>query len=293
MDAEGLDLAVLFPTRGLFVLGLDTPQMVGADGLEPPLATAIARAYNDWLHDFCGAHPERFLGAGMIAPHDVDGAVAEARRCVEHLGFKAVFLAPGAVNRRPWHHPAYDPLWAECERLGVAVGFHGGGQNYLRPDFSLEIFDRLMMWHTFSQPLGIMATAVSLTAGGVCERFPKLRFALLEGNCSWAPWLFYRLDEHYEWVGRLEAPDLRMKPSEYFRRNCWLSVEADEEPVRQYVEVFGDDNLVFSTDYPHADSKYPRAVESFLTLPLSEPAKRKILWDNWSRLYDVPAPGRS
>jgi len=293
MDAEGLDLAVLFPTRGLFVLGLDTPQMVGADGLEPALAAAIARAYNDWLHDFCSARPDRFLGAGMVAPHDVAAAIAEARRCVEQLGFKALFLSPGAVNRRPWHHPAYDPLWAECERLGVAVGFHGGGQNYLRPDFSLEIFDRLMMWHTFSQPLGIMATAVSLTAGGVCERFPKLRFALLEGNCSWAPWLFYRLDEHYEWVGRLEAPDLRMKPSEYFRRNCWLSVEADEETVRQYVEVFGDDNLVFSTDYPHADSKYPRAVESFLGLPLSEPAKRKILWDNWSRLYDVPAPSAS
>ena len=81
-----------------------------------------------------------------------------------------------------------------------------------------------------------------------------------------------------------------MKPSDYLRRNCWLSVEADEETVRQYVEVFGDDNLVFSTDYPHADSKYPRAVDSFGTLPLSERARRKILWDNWSRLYDVAAP---
>lgn len=290
MDTEGLDLAVLFPTRGLFVLGLDVPEQAGPDGLEPELACAIARAYNDWLHDFCRVHPDRTFGAGMLAPHDVAGSVREARRCVEELGFKAVFLSPGTVNRRPWHHPAYDPLWAECERLGVAVGFHGGGQNHLRPDFSLEIFDKLMMWHTFSQPLGIMATAVSLTAGGVCERFPRLRFALLEGNCSWAPWLFYRLDEHYEWVGQQEAPELRMKPSEYFRRNCWLSVEADEETARQYVDVFGDDNLVFSTDYPHADSKYPRAVRSFLGLPLPEASKRKILWDNWSRLYDVAAP---
>ncbi|MCW5890994.1 MAG: amidohydrolase [bacterium] len=286
MDAEGLDVAVLFPTRGLFVLGLDTPEMMGPDGLEPDLAAAIARAYNDWLADFCRHHPDRFLAAGMVAPHDVAAAVAEARRCAG-MGFKAVFLSPGAVNRRPWHHPAYDPLWGECERLGLAVGFHGGGQNFLRPDFSLEVLDKLMMWHTFSQPLGIMATAVSLTAGGVCERFPRIRFALLEGNCAWAPWLFYRLDEHWEWLGRMEAPELTMKPSDYFRRNCWLSVEADEALVRQYVEVFGDDNLVFSTDYPHADSKYPHAVETFLTLPLSETAKRKILWDNWCRLYDV------
>ncbi|HEY8514702.1 MAG TPA: amidohydrolase family protein [Candidatus Binatia bacterium] len=289
MDTEGVDRAVLFPTRGLFVLGLDSPEMMGPDGLEGPLAAAIARAYNDWLHDFLRELPGRAYGAAMIAPHDVPAAVAETRRAVEKLGFKAIFLSPGAVGRRPWHHPAYDPLWAECEALGVAVAFHGGGQNHLKPDFSLEIFDKLMMWHTFSQPLGVMAAAVSLTAGGVLERFPRLRVALLEGNCSWAPWLFYRLDEHWEWLGKTEAPELRMKPSEYFLRNCWLSVEADEEPVKQYIERFGDDNLVFSTDYPHADSKYPHAVETFLKLPLSESSQRKILWDNWSRLYDVPA----
>jgi predicted TIM-barrel fold metal-dependent hydrolase len=197
MDQEGLDLAVLFPTRGLFVLGIDSKQMMGSDGLEPEFASAVARAYNDWLFDFCKAPPKRMIGAGMVAPHDVPGAVAEARRCATELGFRAVFLSPGTVGRKQWHDPHYDPLWAECEKHDLVVGFHGGGQNHLKPDFSLEVFDRLMMWHTFSQPLGIMAAAVSITAGGVCERFPKIRFALLEGNCSWAPWLIYRLDEHY------------------------------------------------------------------------------------------------
>jgi predicted TIM-barrel fold metal-dependent hydrolase len=136
-----------------------------------------------------------------------------------------------------------------------------------------------------------MTVAVSLTAGGVFERFPKLRVALLEGNCSWAPWLLTRLDEHYEWVGHYEAPELRRKPSEYFRSNCFLSVEADEETATQYVDWFGDENLVFSTDYPHADSKYPHAVETFLKLPISDQSKRKILWDNWGRMYDIPLGG--
>jgi predicted TIM-barrel fold metal-dependent hydrolase len=288
MAREGVDVTVLFPSRGLFVLGIDTPQVVGLDGLEPPFAAAIARAYNDWLHDFCAPAPDRMFGAGMVAPHDVEAAVTEARRCVKELGFKAIFLAPGCVNRRPWHDRAYDPLWAECERLDVPIAFHGGGQTYLKPDFSLEVLDKLMMWHTFNQPLGIMMVAVSLTAGGVLERFPRLRVALLEGNCSWAPWLMHRLDEHWEWVGKVEAPELRMKPSEYFRRNCFLSVESDEVTVKQYVDWFGDDNLVFSTDYPHADSKYPHAVEAFLELPLSAASQRKILWNNWGRLYDVP-----
>jgi predicted TIM-barrel fold metal-dependent hydrolase len=285
MDAEGLDLAILFPSRGLFVLGLDSPQMMGVDGLEPGLAAAIARAYNDWLHDFCAKAPERMLGAAMVPPHDVEQAVLETRRAVEQLGFRAIFLAPGAVNRRPWHDPYYDPLWAECQRLDVPATFHGGGQTWLKPDFSLEVLENLAMWHTFGQPLGVMFVATCLTAGGVFERFPRLRVGLLEGNCTWAPWLFYRLDEHYEWVGRYEVPELRRKPSEYFRDHCFLAVEADEETVPQYVERFGDDNLVFSTDYPHADSKYPKSVEAFLRLPLSPGAQKKILWDNWQRLY--------
>ncbi len=75
MDAEGLDMAVLYPSRGLFVLGLDSVEQVGPDGLEPEYATAIARAYNNWMKDFCDVAPTRMFGAGMVAPHDVDGAV--------------------------------------------------------------------------------------------------------------------------------------------------------------------------------------------------------------------------
>jgi predicted TIM-barrel fold metal-dependent hydrolase len=288
MDAEGLDMAVLYPSRGLFVLGLDSVEQVGPDGLEPEYATAIARAYNNWMKDFCDVAPTRMFGAGMVAPHDVDGAVVEARRCVEELGFKAIFLAPATVNRRPWHHPAYDPLWAEVERLDVPIAFHGGGQTYLTPDFSLEVLPEMMLWHSFSQPLGIQFVTACFTGGGILQRFPDLRVALLEGNCSWAPWFMYRLDEHYEWTGWYEAPTLTMKPSDYFRRNCWISVESDEDTVTHFVDTFGYDKLVTSTDYPHGDSKYPHAVDAFDKLPMTDEAKAATVSTNWSELYKIP-----
>jgi predicted TIM-barrel fold metal-dependent hydrolase len=272
MGREGVDLAVLFPSRGLFVLGIDSSEQIGADGLEPGFAAAIARAYNDWLHDFVA-----------------QAAVDEVHRVASDYDFKAIYLAPGSVNRRPWHDRHYDPLWAACQERGLAVCWHGGGRTLLTPDFSLEVFaDRLMMWHTFNQPLGVMAAAVSIIAGGVLERFPELRVGLLEGNCSWAPWLLHRLDEHQEWVGWYEARDLSMKPSEYFLRNCFVSVDADEETCKHYVDWFGDDNLVFSTDFPHGDAMYPKAVETFRKLPLSQASQRKIVGENWSRLYDIP-----
>src|SRR5713101_514106 len=119
MDNEGIDMAVLFPSRGLFTLG--------ADGMDPALATAISRAYNDWLAEFCAGGSGRMFGAGMIPPHDIEGAISEARRAVNELGFKTVFVRPNPVNGRNWHDAYYDPLWAEIERLGVPLSFHEGG----------------------------------------------------------------------------------------------------------------------------------------------------------------------
>jgi predicted TIM-barrel fold metal-dependent hydrolase len=105
---------------------------------------------------------------------------------------------------------------------------------------------------------------------------------------SWAPWLLHRLDEHHEWTGWYEATDLTMAPSDYFRRNCYLSVEADEATAVHYVDWFGADNLVFSTDYPHGDSAYPHAVHGFEELAIAFDAKVRIVGDNWSRLYNIP-----
>ena len=73
-------------------------------------------------------------------------------------------------------------------------------------------------------------------------------------------------------------------------QNCYVSIEADEKPATQYVEWFGDDNVVFSTDYPHPDAKFPHAVEEFLGGALGKETKRKVLWDNCARLYRIPRP---
>ena len=289
MDMEGIDSTVLFPSRGLFVLSLQSAEHIGPDGMDLGLSSAIARAYNDWMFDFVRdtERSNRVFGSAMIAPHDVSAAVDELARNVER-GFKAGFLVPGLVDNKPWHHPTYDPLWREAERLGVPICFHGGGTTYLKPDFAFsEHLDKLMLWHPFNQPLGIMFVVTCFTSGGILQRFPQLRVGLLEGNCSWAPFMMYRLDEHWEWTGKYEAPELQMEPSRYFLRNCFVSCEADEEVAKHYFEDFGDDNVVFSTDYPHADSKFPHATESFLELPFAESTKRKILWENYCKLYGI------
>ncbi len=190
---------------------------------------------------------------------------SETRRVAEEYGFRSVFLRSNIVNGNNWYDPYYEPLWNPLEELDLPLGFHEASASrsrqaaeHFEPNFGFR--------RVYAQPFEQMIGLGAFIGGGILERHPKMRVAFLEANCSWLPWLFWRMDEGYEREGDIFMPDLMMKPSEYFRRQCWISVEPDETPARYTIEEFGCDQLVFSTDYPHGDSKYPNAVESFLEL---------------------------
>jgi predicted TIM-barrel fold metal-dependent hydrolase len=254
--------------------------------LDPQFAAALARAYNNWLYDFCQADPGKMIGAGMISPFHIDDAVAETQRCVNELGFRAIFLRANIVNGRNWHDPFYEPLWSALESLDVPLGFHEANNSAARQAGEQFGYD-FMLRHTFSHPVEQMYAVGSFCGGGILDRHPKLRVAFLEGNCGWLPFLLWRLDEHWELYGDQWAPELKNPPSYYFKRQCYASVECDEEPVKYAIDFLGNERLVFSTDFPHVDTKYPKAVERFLELPISEEDKRKILWDNCAAYYGM------
>ena len=142
------------------------------------------------------------------------------------------------------------------------------------------------MFNTFGFPFANMLACGDMIFGGVMERFPKLKVAFLEGNCSWAPWLLWRMGEYAETTGKAEYPYLSLTPLEYFQRQCYGAVECDEITAKHIPEYGLEDNMVFSTDYPHLDVKYPNAVDTFLELPFSESTKRKYLWDNCAGMYN-------
>jgi predicted TIM-barrel fold metal-dependent hydrolase len=279
MDREGIDLAIVFRTRGAHLIALD--------GLEPDLSAAICRAFNNWLSEFCATDRARLKPTAILPLHDPKQAVEEARRSVRELGAVAVVVSNHPVNGRAWYDPAYEPLWAEAERLGVPVAFHGIQMAY-QEHLGRRFMDNFVMAHAVAHPLEQMMALGSLLTGGVFERYPHLKAAFLEGSCSWVPWWLWTLDERVEKFGDDERFHLTMRPSEYFRRNCWVSVDPDEDVVRHALPSMGDDNIVISTDWPHDDSAYPRAVETFLGLEgVTDTTKRKILWDNCARLYGL------
>jgi predicted TIM-barrel fold metal-dependent hydrolase len=282
MDEEGVDLTVVFPTSGLLSMAIDD--------LEPRFAAAIASAYNDWLYDYCQADPTRLFGAAMISAHDVDNAVAEVERAVTKLGFRGVFLPPNLIAGRPWYDPYYESLWSAIEAHDVPLCFHeaiGTALPQVGDCFGTNVYLR----HVACHPMEMMLGVLNMCGGGVLERHPKLRVAFLEGNAGWVPWLLDRMDDHYEMNFGISPDVLPHKPSTYFHRQCYISVETDEETVADVINRIGERSLLLSTDWPHPDSKYPRAIQTFLDKPeLSDDTKRRILWDNSARLYGFSQP---
>ncbi len=287
MDTEGIDLAVLYRTFAHMVVSIDD--------LDAPFAAALCAAFNDWLADYCAADAERLKPAAIVSLHDPELAAAEARRAVEAKGHVAVVLLPMPVAGRYLNAPECDALWREVERLRVPLAIHGtsGGasEDYVSNRFRGHPGFRTLT-HAASFPHELMLAMGALLVGGVCERFPDLRIAFLEGACGWLPWWLERLDGQWRKYGGGETVKLSALPSEYFQRQCFIATDVDEALLPVVIDRLGDDNIVVSTDYPHADGPYPHGTETFLALEgVSAQSKRKILWDNCLRLYGFDEQG--
>ncbi|MET0583582.1 MAG: amidohydrolase family protein, partial [Candidatus Binatia bacterium] len=187
MDLEGIDAAVLFGTSPF----LSLPFVEDKD-----LASAVARVYNNWLAGYCSADPRRLKGVAAVAIQDPTEAVKELRRAVDELKFVAVAAPPISASKKNLDDPDLFPFFAEAERLNVPVCIHVGAGDGVPA--ATERFDHPFFTHAMAHPFEQMIASLCVVAGGLLERFPRLKFAFMEAGCGWVPYWMERLDEHYE-----------------------------------------------------------------------------------------------
>ncbi len=278
MDLDGIDVAVLYPSIGLNFWAVE----------DAAAAVALARAYNDWLSDYCATDRRRLFGAAMLPFQDPEAAAAELRRAAGELSFHAAFVRPNPCCGRHIGDPVFEPVWTAAEESGVTIGVHEGSSNTIRTLGTDRYFNPLLL-HAMSHAFEQMLACATLMITGVMERHPQLRFAFLESGGAWAPYWLWRLDEQVRGFGRY-APEMKLKPSEYFRRQCWIAFEGDEDTLPALLPHLGEERVVWGSDYPHHDATFPGAVRKLrgLIAPLSPAARRRILGANARELYRLP-----
>jgi predicted TIM-barrel fold metal-dependent hydrolase len=282
LDAEGIAAAALYPGLGLS-LGAIT---------DPTLAVVSCRVYNDWLAEFCSADPSRLIGVAALPLQDPVAAAAEARRAARELGMHGAFARPNPHNGRGLHDPVFEPVWTALEELGMPMAFHPAGLWDMAG--TSQAMAHLMAagtHHALILFFDDYLTLSNLVYAGVLERHPGLRIAILECGGGWIAHWMDRLDEFTESYG-WQLRHLTLKPSEYFRRQGFVSFDPGERTMGVVGRFAGFETMVWASDFPHSDAKYPGVVDELRAHTADmEPAPRAgLLGGNAQRLYGAPLP---
>lgn len=270
-DADGVSAEALYTSMGMLLFGLDDAE----------LRASCFRAFNDWAAEYCSYNPKRLIGLGVISLEDIPAAVAELER-IAKKGIRGALIWGAPPEDRPYSSREYDPFWAAAQDLQMPLSLHiltGRGGVQFDPRRVLQRYMRL--------PQEIQLTFADLIVGGVPERFPRLKLVSAENDISWLPHFMYRLDHAYDRLRHFEGLTLPMMPSEYMKRNVVATFQFETTNVPFTREIFGAENILWSSDYPHTDSPWPRSREiiakAFKDIP--EADVEKIVGGNVTKLY--------
>jgi predicted TIM-barrel fold metal-dependent hydrolase len=286
LEALGVDEAIVFPNYGLVwerALSRDLPAL-----------RANMTAWNRW----CGTVVQE--GGGRLHPvahltlRDPQWLEQELAR-LSKAGVRAAMIAPAQVDGRALSHPDHERIWAAFAHHGVTPCFHVADQP--------KVFDDA--WYAGRDEQGVFAidtvllyvpAALSLTdmiLNGVFERHPELRLGIVELSAVWVPLFLMMLDGGSDFVRRLEGTDsgLRMRPSDYFRRQVRVAAFAYELPGHLARQLGGADLLMCCSDYPHSEgTAHPLDDYAAGKLGLRPAEARGLFHDNAAFLLRKDAP---
>ena len=277
LDALHVDGAVLFPDHLLSL----------AMVRDPAFATALARAYNRWLHERWLTGERSLKGALVIAPQNPEAGAEDIRRYAGAREFACVYL-PASGLKILYGHEIYDPVYRAAAEAGLPVVIHSVETVYPAFPFQLEQFRTSLAVHALAHPLSMIANLVSMIETAVPVRFPELKIGFMEAGTGWIPFIANRLDKEYI-ERRREVPLLQERPSRTMRR-FFYGTQPIEEPERRadvvaLFELFdGENQAMFASDWPHHDFDHPRHV---FALPFSPEARRKIMGLNAARFFGI------
>ena len=278
LDRYGIDVAVLTGGAGPYSMAV-SPML--------DYAAAYCRAHNDWtLQEWVGKD-DRLRASIHIAPGDPRQAAAEIDRLGDHPGVAQVLMPAG--SRNPFGNRLYYPIYEACERHGLPVCSHFGGEGagfaaaptaagY--PTYYLEM--------RMARPQIAMAHTASLICEGVFERFPTLKFLFIELDVFWVPGLMWHMDSDWKSL-RDYTPWVKKLPSEYLRQHIRFGTQPfPNTPDRASLEMFlkwlhADEVLVFASDYPHWDWDEPSSFMRGLDPALRGP----VMYDTAAEMYGI------
>ena len=254
MDLNHVEASLSFPTF---------PRFCGqtfAEAKDKELAEACVRAYNDWMvEEWCGDSGGRLIPLTIVPLWDADLAAAEVRRNAAR-GVRAVCFSeiPSHLGLPSIHSGSWESFITACEETETVICMHIGSSSRM-PATSGDAPVAVAATLSFNNA---MASLADWLFSGILVRHPNLTLAYSEGQIGWLPYALERADdvwlEHRAWAG---VKDLVPEPpSTYYYDHVFCCFFRDRTGLAS-LEVIGEDNVTFETDYPHTDSTWPDTLQ--------------------------------
>ena len=276
MAIDGVSGEVLYPSQGLFYYKI----------ADSELMSAVFRAYNDWLSDFCSNDPDRLKGIAMINLDDVSDGVRELERSAR-MGLVGAMISEYPWEARRYDGAEYEAFWMAAQDLNMPLSLHTATrrEGKSRGEGNTNIHDASGRANKVFWPSTSMCDMIF---SGVFERYPKLKLAVVEFELAWVPHLLGSMD--YTYRERHEEATYRYKndalPSDFFHSNVYLSFQEDDIGIRLR-DVIGVDSLMWGSDYPHSESTFPKSREILdrILEGVPQEEKNKIVGTTTAKLY--------
>jgi uncharacterized protein len=283
METDGVSAEVLFPTQMLRHYAMD----------DAGLQEVCFRAYNDWLIDYCAVSPKRLVGAAAISMYDTDHAVKELERCAK-AGLRGSLIWQAPHPDLPFKSEHYEKFWAASQDLNMPVHLHIlTGHGYHKE----TVFgDKRTGVEAYRGSVNLKLQEIinaffELIFYGVMERYPKLKFVCVENEIGWMPFMLQQWDYYWNRFKNENPISITKNPSDYFTGQVFGTFFRDTVAGHNF-EWWGQDNCMWSNDFPHANSTWPDS-KKYIHRDLghlSPEIKRKLVYTNVKNLYDLDVP---
>ena len=275
LDDMGIDVQFLFPSTSY-----------AATSVDPGLEAALFRAYNRYVGAQCAAAPRRLKWAGLLPLRDPRQGI-EALAEMQKLGASAAVVF-GTAGEQMLSDPAFTPVWDALAESKLPLCIHMGMSYTPFEKLCFTIQDANMIGKAMPAQLAFVAMA----GHGMLDRYPDLRVAFLEFGGEWIFYSVGRLN-HYVEVNRLRMADPSMLPRNPIKEHLaagrlFLGVEANDAMLTHELELLGDGQILYSSDFPHGEGRDDAAIEIIQRTDITDAQKRKILYDNAVGLYSDP-----
>jgi uncharacterized protein len=280
-DVDGVQAEILFSSavRQLYSI------------TDEPFQRAIFRSYNAWLQEFCSYNPNRLLGLAILSILNIEHTVTDIDEYAKR-GFRGVQI-PTRIRDSGYYEPKYEPMWAALEETGMIVNVHTSAtQGIARKHYEgpRDVDPKKQSLGLANKQAPAQQFLGNLILSGVFDRHPKLKVVCAEFDVGWVANLVQQVDY---WFGRASTYDAerninKLAPSAYFKTNAFFTYQDDRAGVLT-TPVFGADNFLWASDYPHGVTTWPnsQATVDRNCAGIDPSVKRKLNRENVAKLYGL------